>query len=172
MPIELLQQIIERTLLEYGKTASYNDYQTVAWRMFPNEMQALAQSFTRQGFIKWLKDGMRRVENLDESDPDAPEVQLDLLPGLAAPSYLNIGSDVEPQLMRFVDATEPEIVTSIEKRRRVVRRISTRVEDLELKLEWLRAYRKSEADSFGVVCNRLRQSAGQPTAESEFALRP
>lgn len=172
MPIELIDQIIAKTLEQFGKKAAYNDYQSVAWQMFPKEMQALAQSFQRQGFVKWLKDGMRRAANIDESDPDAPEVQLDLIPGLSAPAYLNIGSDVEPQLIRFVDAGEQELVASIEKRRKVARRISTRVEDLELKLEWLRTYRESETDCFGIVCERIRASGGAHRVDSELELRP
>lgn len=154
MPIELVRRIIAETLSRFGRSASYDDYRVVAKKLFPYELDAMATNFERQGFVKWIKDGMRQIVNVDESDPDAPTVQLDLLPGISAPAYLNIGSMVAPKLIEFADATVQDLRTVIATRITVNKRISARIEDLQLKLEWLRS-NAEENETVRAVCSRL-----------------
>jgi hypothetical protein len=133
MPIEIIVRIIEATIARFGDDASYDQYKEIAAELFPKEMKTLRNSFARQGFIKWLKNGMRHAFNVDELDADAPQVQLDLLPGLPAPAYLNIGTWQTPRPRRFSDCTVLDLDTAIQSRGAVLGRISARVEDLQAK---------------------------------------
>jgi hypothetical protein len=85
-------------------------------------------------------------------------VQLDLLPGKAAPAYLNIGTQSEPALVSFADATESDMRTAIETRVTATKRITARTKDLTGKLEWFLANRKGN-ETIGQTCQRLKQSA-------------
>lgn len=157
MSVEMIRRIIAETLAEFGRGASYDDYQTVGQRLYPAEIRAMGQSFERQGFVKWIKDGMRHAVNAHEEDPDAPQVQLDLLPGKAAPAYLNIGTQTEPALVSFADATEADMRTAIATRVTAAKRITARTKDLTAKLEWFIANRRG-SETIGQVCQRLKQS--------------
>lgn len=165
MTSEIIRRIIETTLDRLGREAAYDDYIHTAHELFPEEMAKLASGFTRQGFIKWLKDGMRQAANVDEADPQAPMVQLDLLPGFPAPAYLNIGSDTEPRLLRFADSRAEDIRLAIEKRNRKRAQIGARIEDLEQKLEWLLENQRDKAETVGQVCARLSGRNEPPPAE-------
>lgn len=159
---EFVRQIIEETLKRFGRDASYDQYRDIAFEMFPNEMAAHARSFERQGFIKWIKTSLRQAANVDESDGEAPEVQLDLLPGWPAPAYLNIGSDVDPRLVRVQDSVIADWETCIAKRHKVAARITARAEDLEQKLEWFRSHACGN-DTLAQAIERASQvSVAQP----------
>jgi hypothetical protein len=169
MPTEMIQRIIDETLARFGRDATYDDYRAVAFELFAEEMRALAASFTRQGFIKWIKSGLRSAANVDESDPHAVEVQLDLLPGLPAPGYLNIGNDFDPKLVRVQDSTVQDWEVCIEKRHRVARRITARAEDMAQKLEWFKAHIRTDDETLGACLSRVMRSSrtsddDQPTA--------
>lgn len=59
MTSEIIRRIIEETLARFGRDAIYDDYISIAHELFPDEMRSLANGFERQGFIKWLKQGLR-----------------------------------------------------------------------------------------------------------------
>jgi len=158
MSVEMIRRIIAETLNQFGRSATYDDYQSVGQKLYPEEIRAMAQSFERQGFVKWIKDGMRHALNVHEEDPNAPQVQLDLLPGKAAPAYLNIGTQTEPALVSFADATEVDMRTAIATRVTATRRITARTKDLAAKLEWFLANRRGD-ETIGAVCRRLQQDS-------------
>ena len=155
MPTEILRQIIEMTLAQFGRAARYDDYQAIAFKIFPAEMEALASSFARQGFVRWLKEGLNLTANEGETDPTAPQIQLNLLPGLKAPAFLNIGSDTEPKLIRVQDSIVADWDLCIAKRHRVAARISRRAEDMAQKAEWFRSNAESETETLGQLMSRL-----------------
>ena len=155
MTSEMIRRIIDGTLNQLGRDASYDDYINTAHALFPEEMDALGKSFERQGFIKWLKDGMRQVANVGEEDKNAPSIQMKLLPGLPAPAYINIGSEDEPKLIKFTDCSADDLRLAIDKRRIKAAQISKRVEDLQQKLQWLTANRETELETIGHACQRL-----------------
>jgi hypothetical protein len=156
MPIEQIIRIIEETLARFGNGASYEQYRQVAFELFPDVMKAMGESFARSGFTKWLKDGMRRTFNLDEMDPDAPQVQLDLLPGLAAPAYINVGTWQVPQPRKFQDCTLADIDIAIVTRKTVYSRQGARIEDLQQKREWIAAHIRRDDETIIEVCHRIR----------------
>ena len=157
MPINQIIRIIEATLARFGKEARYDDYRSIAFEMYPEEMRALGESFARNGFTKWLKDGMRRTFNVDEQDPDAPQVQLDLLPGIAAPAYVNVGSWTTPKPIRFQDCTLVDIDTAIATRKMVYARQGARIEDLQMKREWLAAHATDSTQTVAEVIERMQR---------------
>lgn len=156
MPIELIVRIIEETLTRFGSTASYDQYRLVAFDLYPEEMRTMSGSFARQGFIKWFKSGMRHTLNEGEDVPDGLEIQMDLLPGLAAPAYLNIGTWVSPRPKRFGDCTVADLDVALNIRATVSARQTKRIEDLRQKREWLRARALSAQESISEVVRRLR----------------
>lgn len=166
MTSEIIRRIIEETLARFGRDAIYDDYISIAHELFPDEMRSLANGFERQGFIKWLKQGLRQAANVGEDDPDAPFVQLDLMPGLPAPAYLNIGSARAPHLMRFIDALPGDLRTSIDRRIQKASQIGARVEDLQQKLKWLIANQVQLTETVGQVCDRLGGRTGDTTPRS------
>jgi hypothetical protein len=150
---DIIFSVIEEAHQRFGDP-TYDQYREVAFELFPSDMEALASSFSRQGFVKWLRDGMRRVVNLDEQDLNAPRVQLDLLPGGGVPAFLNLGTDTAPKLRRFVDCTVDDLDVAIETRKRVYARVGARIEDLLIKRDWLHAYRKDPRDTVGEILER------------------
>lgn len=166
MPTDIIFAVIQEAHERFGDP-SYDQYREVAFELFPKEMEALANSFSRQGFVKWLRDGMRRVVNVDEQDLDAPQVQLDLLPGMSAPAFLNLGTDAAPKLRRFVDCTADDLDVAIETRRRVYARVGARIEDLQIKREWLVAYRHDARDTVGEVIERAQLASIPVSARLE-----
>jgi hypothetical protein len=171
---EIVRQIIDTTLARYAPASpSYDSYIEVAHELFPDQMSALASGFSRQGFIKWFKDCMRNAANVDESDPCAPTVQLDLMPGLPAPAYLNLSTDSMPRLLRFGDAIGADLRVSIQKRKTKSAQITARAEDLQQKLEWLLANQRSPTETVGEVCARLsgrEEAAPMLACEEEEAV--
>lgn len=157
----IAERIIDEALARLGRNAVWDDYLEIARELFPDDMRLMDESFSRNGFIKWMRDHMRRVINIDESNPHAPTVQLDL-PGLAAPAYLNVGSNNTPQLVRFVDVTVDDISVAIAHRARVIGAVSARNEDLMQKREWLKKNRLHDAETFGEVCARLGVRVSDP----------
>lgn len=154
-------RIIDEALARLGRNAVWDDYLAIGRELFPDEMRLLGESFSRNGFIKWMRDHMRRAVNIDESNPYAPTVQMDL-PGLAAPAYLNVGSNNTPQLVRFADVTVDDISVAIAHRARVIGAVSARNEDLMQKREWLKKNRTHDAETFGEVCARLGVRISDP----------
>lgn len=173
MTHELAMRIIEETLRRFGRAKPpWNEYVSVARELFPDDMAKLGQSFERQGMIKWIKDAARRVVNTGEDDPNAPTVQLSLLPGRPAPRILNLGSDMEPDMRRFVDSIAEDIRFSIEKRKRKMGQIGGRVEDLQLKLEWLLEHQLNSSETVGEVCTRLSGGIGPAPGADGPEVRP
>jgi len=154
-------RIIDEALGRLGRNAMWDDYLQIGRELFPEEMRLMGESFSRNGFIKWMRDHMRRAINIDESNPYAPTVQLDL-PGLAAPAYLNVGSNNTPQLVRFADVTVDDISVAIGHRARVIGAVSARNEDLMQKREWLKTNRSHDMETFGEVCARLGVRISNP----------
>lgn len=154
-------RIIDEALARFGRNAVWDDYLKIGRELYPDEMRLMDESFSRAGFVKWMRDHMRRAINIDESNPYAPTVQLDL-PGLAAPAYLNVGSNNTPQLVRFADVTVDDISVAIAHRARVIGAVSARNEDLMQKREWLKRNRSHDAETFGEVCARLGVRISDP----------
>jgi hypothetical protein len=74
---------------------------------------------------------------------------------LPAPAYLNIGSDVEPKLVRVQDSLIVDWETGVAKRRRVISRVTARTEDMEQKLEWFRAH-ACEGETLGEAIEKAK----------------
>ncbi len=166
MNTEMWLRVIRKTLGEI-KNPVYDDYLRVARRLFPTQMRACAKSYFRAGAIKSLKGAMRHVANIDEEDPDAPNLQLGLIPGLAAPEFFNIGTMMAPDLIAFRDVTVDHFDAAIDLRKRVYSRQGARIEDLEQKRAWLLAHQKTPGESIGKVIERLQ---GIPRAAGHAAI--
>jgi hypothetical protein len=131
-----------------------------ARRLYPREMRIDDIEKADRGQMRALNFELRRVANVDESDPDAPVVQLSMLPGMLAPRYLTT-PDLEDgglSVVPYLKAVMGDHHFAIDERRRQVDKISRRADDLERKLEVLEPHMESEDTTTEEALRRLARS--------------
>jgi hypothetical protein len=116
-----------------------------------------------KGHKRTVADLMRRAANVDESEEDAPQIQLALLPGMRAPAYLTAKDEEDGGygVVAYMEAVAEDHRFAIDERRQQVVKISRRADDLETKLQTLEPYMESDSSTTRDALERMRTDRGE-----------
>lgn len=116
-------------------------------KLFPEQVSLHADALINSALMKEIGSEMRRIGNVDETNDDAPTVQLPL-PGMPPPAYLMVrNAEGEEEAVRFLSVTPPDFNAAIDEREQQGNRILTKAADLRIKRAYLAPFMPADTDT-------------------------
>lgn len=127
----------------------------VAKELFPDEMKADDKKAVMRGYKASLRDAMRGMMNIDESD-ESLNTQT-MLPGMSAPAYIGVEGESKKETLpvKYMQARPPERLQAIEQRELVGERIFKRAKDLRAKEEFMSPYIGHDFETTEETLNKI-----------------